>query len=415
MAEGPAAKTRNRLRVFKHPNYGPYLLAGTVVQIASGAQSAAIAYEVFRLTQDPQALAKVAGVLAIPMLLFTLPGGYLADRFNRLNVISLSYLGTSATSAMLAYAVWQGYPLSTVYALLFVDATFLSFGRASRQALLPTLVSRRLFTEAVTWRTSVGQISGIAGPALGGLLLTYGATTVFLTSAVLQLGGLLLLRLLKTRQTTVDETTEGPVKLLVEGARFLFRKKVILGAVTLDLFAVLLGGVTYIVPAFAEEILNVDEVKYGLLMAAPAAGAFLMAILLSLGPPIRHAGKTLLVSVALFGVATLVFAFSKSYWLSFAALLFTGVFDNVSVVIRHTLVQMLTPDHLRGRVSAVNSVFIGSSNEIGGVRAGATAGWFGIVPAAAIGAVGTLLVVGAVSVFSPRLRKFGDLASAGRK
>jgi MFS family permease len=236
----------------------------------------------------------------------------------------------------------------------------------------------------------------------------------YIASAVGEaLFALIFITRIPIRQTLAAPTTH-LVRNLLEGIRFIFNKRLILLTITLDLFAVLLGGAVYLLPIYADEILGVGELGYALLFGAPAAGSFLMAIYLAYAPPMQHAGRNLLLAVAGFGVATIVFGFSTSFYLSLAMLFLTGLFDNVSVVIRHTLVQMLTPDEMRGRVSAVNGVFIGASNELGGLESGLVARWVGPVASVVSGGIGTLIVVGSMALGSKRLRRLGTLEDASR-
>jgi MFS family permease len=282
----------------------------------------------------------------------------------------------------------------------------------SSASFLPSLVSRRLFPRAVAWSTGSFQLSSVAGPALGGALvaLAQHAAVVYALNTIAAITCLVLVSLIRKPQPA---PTREPMTLASLGAgfRFVFDSRIILGIITLDLFAVLLGGATALLPVYARDILQVGPAGLGFLQAALPAGSLVCALVIAHRPPMERAGRALLWSVAAFGVATMVFGWSKSYPLSLLALAICGAADNVSVVIRHTLVQLLTPDEKRGRVSAVNSLFIGTSNELGGFESGLVAHWFGPIIAVVSGGIGTLAVVLAVAWIWPEIRRYGRLDS----
>jgi len=390
------------------PAYRWYMAGSLAMLVGSRMQVVAILWEIYERTGDELSLGLVGGIQAIPMMGLALPAGYLADRFSRKKLIVFCLAGTGATS--LALAGWSAMagPNWLMYALLFVDATFLSLARPARQAVLPALVPRAVFTNAVSWRSSLFQVSSVIGPAIGGFVVGWWAPACYLASAGSEL--IFALIFVRIRMTQARADRLAPTRaMLLEGIRFIWHKRLILMAITLDMFAVLLGGAVYLLPVYARDILNVGETGFGFLNAAPAAGAFVMALFIAHAPPMKHAGRNLLLAVAGFGAATIVFGFSTNFYLSLATLFLTGLFDNVSVVIRHTLVQMLTPDEMRGRVSAVNGVFIGSSNQLGGLESGLVAKAFGPVFSVVSGGIGTLIVVGAIALGSKRLRRLGRL------
>jgi MFS family permease len=255
---------------------------------------------------------------------------------------------------------------------------------------------------------SLQHIGSVLGPALGGLVVALYVPGAYVISAI---GSLLFLLMLFRLEVRPVERTAEPrsLRTVLAGLRFVWRARMILTMITLDLFAVLLGGAVYLLPIYAEDILQVGATGFGWLQSAPAAGAFCMAILLAYLPPIKHAGRILLLAVAGFGVATIIFGLSTSFWLSLAMLFLTGAFDNISMVIRHTLTQLLTPDQMRGRVSAVGSIFVGASNELGGLESGLVAHWFSPVISVVSGGIGTILVVLGAALLSPKLRAFGAL------
>jgi MFS family permease len=386
------------------------------MSMGTAGQTLAIGWEFYDRTDDAWSLGLIGLVQAVPMLLLTLPAGYLADVFDRRRLMVLSMLGTSLTSLGLAAFSYAEGSIAWMYALLFLDSCFLRLGWPARSALLPLLVPRDVFENAVKWRTSLGQISQMVGPAIAGFVIAWSLPAAYVVSASSTLVFMVLLMTI-----AVPEREASPrgrmLAQIVEGLQFVWRQKLVLGAISLDLFAVLLGGAVYLLPIFARDIIDLSgvglspEQALGWLRAAPAAGALVMALILAHLPPLRHAGRTMLLAVAGFGAATVVFGFSQNLWLSLAMLFFTGVFDNISVVIRHTLVQLVTPDAKRGRVSAVNSVFISSSNELGGFESGAVAALFGPVVSVVSGGIGTLLIVAAWAGLFPGLRRIGSLGA----
>jgi hypothetical protein len=301
-----------------------------------------------------------------------------------------------------------------MYGWLLLIAIGRAFHQPAKASLLPLIIPREIFSNAVTWGMSGFQLSSVIGPALGGALIWLTGTPgiAYLLCAAGALFYVTTMFLLRDVQRQTRSTESVNLASLVAGFRFVWSNGVILAALALDLFAVLLGGATALLPVFAKDILNVGSVGFGFLEAAPAIGAILMAVLLAHRPPMRHAGFAMLSAVAGFGLAVIVFGLSRSFALSFAMLFITGALDNISVVIRHTLVQMLTPDAMRGRVSAVNSMFIGASNELGGFESGMVAYYFTPEASVISGGIGTLVVVAIVAIICPQLRKYGRLDKA---
>jgi len=385
-----------------------FMIGSVLAQIGAGAQSVAIGWEIYSRTNDAFALGMTGLVQAAPMMLFMLPAGYLADAFSRRALIVISMIGSAITSAGLAVASLNQAPVTAMYLLLFLNASVNVIARPARAAILPLLVPRKVFENAVSWRISLQQISSVAGPAVGGFLASAGAPLVYLVAAGTTLACVLFVVVLKVSQ---EERTESAPSLraLLVGARFAWQQRLLFTTMSLDLFAVLLGGAVYLLPIYARDILGVGEQGLGWLRAAPAFGSFVMAVLLAHQPPMRRAGRNLLLAVAGFGLVTVVFGFSTSFWLSFAMLFLTGLFDNVSMVVRTTLQQLLTPDDMRGRVSAVTSIFIGSSNELGGFESGLVARVFSPVVSVVSGGIGTLCVVAITALASPSLRRFGSM------
>jgi MFS family permease len=409
-------KSRLELRhdpyaAFRIPAYRVFVIGWFLAMVGTRIQSVAIGWEMYSRTGDALSLGLVGLAQALPTMLLALPAGYLADRFSRVKLNILSLAAMTLTSLSLAVLSYRAGSVNLMYLILFLDASAVMIGRPARSALIPQLVPREAFPNAVTWNTSLSQISGVLGPAIGGVVVAFSVPFAYVLAATSSLIFIVFLAIVPVR---VNKRPVGAATFteLVAGIRFVWNTRIILTMITLDLFAVLLGGAVYLLPIFAQDILMVGATGFGWLRAAPAVGAFCMALLLIYMPPMKHAGRVLLLNVAGFGVATIIFGFSQSFWLSFAMLFFTGAFDNVSMVIRGTLQQLLTPDHMRGRVSAVSSVFVGASNELGGLESGVVAHWFGPVFSVVSGGIGTLLVVWAASVMSPELRRFGALTDA---
>ncbi|MBK8026773.1 MAG: MFS transporter [Chloroflexi bacterium] len=390
-----------RLRDFRR-----LILGRLIAQLGEAMVSIGIGWELYQRTRDPLALGLVGLVQVIPVMLLSLPGGYAVDRFDRRKILLLSQAFLVLCSlALLVISTTQG-PLVVLYGVLALIGAARAFNNPAESAITPLTVPPEYFMNAVTWSTSVWQVSAILGPAIGGFLiaLTGGAAAVYIVNAA---AGLVLIGAVLTihiRQAESAPADESPFQALRGGVRFLRGAPIILGAISLDMFAVLFGGAVYLLPVFATDILHVDATGLGILRAAPSIGAITMAMFLARRAPFEHAGRTLLWAVAGFGVVTIIFGFSTSFWLSVAMLALSGALDNISVVVRHTLIITFTPDNMRGRVAAVNSVFIGASNELGGFESGVTAAFFGPVGAVVFGGIGTLITVGLIARLAPQLR-----------
>jgi MFS family permease len=379
-------------------------------------QTVAVGWQLYERTGSALALGLVGLVQALPVLVLALPAGQVADRFRRKDVVMVTQLVIALASVGLAVASYLNSPVAVMYGFLFLAGVGGAFSFPARWAFVPELVPVETFHNAVTWRSSGWQSAAVIGPALGGLAIAAWrtATPVYSIDAGvgLAVAGLLMTIGARPKPRGADALSLGSV---LAGVRFVWRSELILAAITLDMFAVLLGGATMLLPIFAKDILHVGPDGLGWLRAAPSIGALTMAMLIAHRPPMRRAGPALLSAVAGFGVATIVFGLSRSFWLSLAMLFLTGALDNISVVIRATLVQVLTPDAMRGRVSAVNSVFIGMSNELGGFESGLVARLFGPIVSVVAGGVGCLLVVVAVAGRWPslsRLRSLRDVTAA---
>jgi MFS family permease len=363
-------------------------------------------------------LAMVGLVRALPVMLLAIAGGQLADRFDRRKVMICSYsLGIVVSVCLMVVAYLQASD-PWIFVLLGLGAIGGALGNPSRQALLPGLVPVEILPNAIMWSMSVFQIASITGPLVGGAIMWLVGTERLTQGLIVAFSAVLLCRLTAIgnipfiRAASVDRSEQTiSWQSVVAGIRFVWRTKLILATITLDLFAVLFGGLVYLLPVYAEKILDVGGFGLGCLRAADGVGAICMSIFLAHQPPMKRAGVTLLWSVAGFGVYTIVFGFSDWFWLSLLAMFFIGAFDNISVVVRHTLVQMLTPDEMRGRVSAVNGVFISASNDLGGVESGLASWLFTPVISVVGGGIGAILVVLGVMKLWPQITKIGSLHS----
>ena len=399
----------------RYRDFRRFVAASVLSTVGTEMQGVAVGWELYERTGSALALGLVGLVQAVPVLLLALPAGQLADRVSRKGIVLATQVVLVAASLGLAAVSRARGPVGWMYACLALVGVAGAFAFPARWALLPQLVPEAAFNNAVTWRSSAWQIAAVAGPGLGGRVLAWGrgALPVYLADAALGVAVLTIVATLRDRPAPRAEGRSSWRSLLA-GVRFVWQTQLILATITLDMFAVLLGGAVTLLPIYAKDILRVGPDGLGWLRAAPSLGAVAMAVTLAHRRPLRRAGPTLLAAVAGFGAATIVFGLSRSYWLSLLMLFLTGALDNISVVIRATLVQVLTPDALRGRVSAVNSIFIGMSNELGGFESGVAARFLGAVAAVVAGGVGTILVVLGVAAAWPQVRRLGPLTDAAR-
>ena len=380
---------------FQYPGFRYFMTARFLITVSSEMQSVAIGWQVYNLTHRARDLGLVGLAQFLPGILLFLVAGQTADRLPRQRILQACYAAFSLNSLLLLGLTLHGlHSVWSVYAVLLLNGTIRAFNMPTGQAFLPQLVKEEHFSNAVAWSSSIFQAAVITGPLAGGLLYGLSGTPVpvYGGAAAVYLCGLALVSRVRVAVPQRPRGVASP-GVLLEGLRFIWREKLILGAISLDLFAVLLGGAAALLPIYAQEILHVGTVGLGVLRAAPGAGAILMALLVAHYPLTRRAGSTMLACVFSFGISTIVFGLSRNLALSLAALVLMGAFDMVSVIIRHTLIQLGTPDSMRGRVSSVNMVFIGASNEVGQFESGITAEWFGAVPAVVLGGIGTLVVV----------------------
>ena len=425
MALPPTAKpSRRGLESFASRDFRRYQLARVAVILGAEAQSVAVAWQVYSITHRALDLGYTGLALFLPGLLFLLPAGHVADRFDRRRIILVCYsLQVVCTAALLALTRMGLHRVLPIYAVLFLIGTGRAFSGPASSALIPHLVPEKHFVNAVTWGGAIFQFANTVGPALGGLLYTLpllrfipdtrleGAGIVYVFTLGTLGWFLVLVSSLAVRPGRMEHRAAS-VKVVLAGFRYVLGMPMLLGSFSLDLFVVLLGGAVALMPIFAQDILHTGPRGLGLLRAAPAVGALITSLLLARFPLRRKAGIRLFVCVAIFGAATVVFGVSRSIWLSLLALAFTGASDMTSVIIRGSLLQLATPPEMRGRVSAVNSLFVGASNELGEFESGLTAHWWGAVRATIFGGVGSLVVAGLWSVFFPGLRRADELTSA---
>ena len=397
------------------PNFRRFVASLMAMTVATQIQAVVVAWQIYELTHDPLSLGLIGLAEAVPFIGVALFAGHIADRINRLRISLLALVALLLCSlTLLAFTLSPGTITAArvwpIYLVIFVSGIARSFLQPARSALGAELVPRALYPNAVTWRSSTWQLAEVVGPAIGGLVYGFGsATAAYGADAAIM--GMAVFFLARMRHSPPEATPaeESFLESLATGIRFVRGQPVVLGALTLDLFSVLFGGAVALLPVFAAEILHVGPEGLGVLRAAPAVGAVLMSLALAHLPPFRRAGRALLLSVALFGLSIIGFGLSGHFLLSIALLAVSGMADTVSVVIRSTLLQVLTPDHLLGRVSSVNAIFIGSSNEIGAFESGTAARLIGTVPSVVFGGLATLVVVAATAAKVPQLRGLKEI------
>jgi MFS family permease len=395
---------RRTLEVLRHTAFVRYLSARLLATLAAQVQTVAVGWQMYELTRDPLDLGLIGLSQFLPFVVLVLPAGQIADRYDRKRIVMLCYATETLCALLLLFftlfAISDPWPVFGAMTLLGCAR---AFSMPSGQALLPNLVPPEQFSRAVALNSSVFQIAMISGPALGGIIYLAGPSVVYTCVAVLAaIATLLMLRVAAPRVADRPHEPAGLAALL-SGLRFVRSKSTVLGAISLDLFAVLLGGATALLPIYASDVLHVGPTGLGVLRTAPGIGASVCAMWLAIHPISRHVGRWMFGGVFVFGVATLVFGVSTSFWISLVALIALGAGDMVSVYVRHLLVQLETPDAIRGRVSAVSAVFIGASNELGDFESGLTAKWWGATRAVIVGGVATLVVTGLWARMFPAL------------
>lgn len=403
---------------FTHPGFVLFQIARFLIVAAVEMQAVAVGWQVYEITKRPLDLGLVGLAQFLPVIVLFPISGHASDRFPRRAVLSACYAGYGVCFALLLALAQRGlHSVNAIYVVLVVLGVVRSFNSTASRAILPHLVPEKHFPNAVAWNASIFQAATILGPSFGGILyaVSHGPSAVYAVALLTAIGATISSFLIrpevKARPRESSSSKSMTFKTVFAGLHFIWTRKLILGAISLDLFAVLLGGAVALLPVYAREILHTGPWGLGLLRTAPGVGAALMAILLAHRPLRGPSGITLLWAVGGFGIFTIVFGFSRSLTLSLIALLLAGASDMISVIIRATLTQLATPDEMRGRVTAVDMIFIGTSNEFGQFESGVTAQWFGTVPAVILGGVGTLVVIALWAWLFPELRHAGELHS----
>ncbi len=401
------------------PNFRRYIIALFTLTVGLQIQGTVVGWQIYDLTRDPLALGLVGLAEALPAISMSLFSGHVADTHDRRRITlwALALLVLCSIGLwLLAHDAPFGSPMAlrfrvnAIYLVIAVSGVARAFLQPARQALSAELVPREIFTNSVTWRSGSWQLAAVLGPALGGALYAVGGTTLgYAVDIALMVIAVVVMFAVRHRSPIREGRTDSIGRTLTGGLRFVFGEPLLLSALTLDLFSVLFGGAIALLPVFAADILHVGPGGLGILRAAPAVGAVLTSVLLTRWPPFARTGPNLLIAVSGFGVCMIGFGLSTTFWLSVALLAASGAFDVVSVVIRSVMLQARTPESLLGRVSAVNQIFIGSSNEIGAFESGLTAKWLGTVPSVIFGGMATLAVVAIVAWRVPKLRRLRQL------
>lgn len=399
---------------FCSPGFQRYWIGRLCAIFATQMQSVAVGWQIYELTQQPLDLGFVGLAQFLPALGLVFVTGHVTDRYDRRYVLAMC-IAVEAICALVFFGLTVTGHVSRgwIFAALALFGTARAFEFPASFALMPNLVPPSQFTKAAAWNSSTWQVGTIGGPALGGLFYAFGPSVVYGICAGLLLVGALLVSFIPFTRTATAERKVVTWASVTAGLHFIRQQPIVLGAISLDLFAVLLGGAVALLPIYAKDILSVGPWGLGLLRSAPAIGALAMALYFTQRPIRKRAGVTLLAAVGVFGLATIGFALSHTLWFSMAMLALLGAADMVSVVIRRVIIQLATPDDMRGRVGAVESVFIGASNELGEFESGVTAAWFGTIPAAALGGIGTIAIVLLWSWRFPQLRKVDAMEEVG--
>ena len=398
--------------VLRYRDFRTFLTFRFFTTLAFQMQSVIVGWQVYELTHDPLAIGMTGLAEAIPNILTALFAGHAADRYNRKRIIFLfTFLFLSGTTLLTLFSIpstgiMAAFGILPIYLVVMISGISRSFLYPSIISLMATLVPRPLYPNSSTWNTMVWHVGAITGPAIGGLIYGFfGVRMAYLTVLFFLFLAISLLGFVKYHPAVVANQEEDLLSRLSSGLKFVFRNQILLGAMTLDMFAVLFGGAVAMLPVFAAEILMTGPQGLGFLRAAPMIGAVIMSVIMAHRPPLAHAGRYLLAGVAGFGISIICFALSRNFYLSLFLLMLSGMFDNISVIIRTTVMQLITPDEMRGRVASVNSIFIGSSNEIGSFESGLAAKLLGLIPSVIFGGMMTLLIVGVTARKAPALRR----------
>jgi MFS family permease len=375
-------------------------------------QAVIVGWQIYEITKDPLSLGLIGLAEAIPSICVLLFAGHITDTSDRKKIVMYSIFLMSLCSILLliistdSVDIFNANKVTAMYSAIFLSGIGRGFSAPSFFAFVSQLVPRDVLPNAITWNTTTWQTGAVTGPAIGGLLYGFiGPTNSYITIVLFWIFSVALVGFIKKKPIPEYLSIQTLKERLTAGLKFVFERKIILGAMSLDLFAVLFGGAVALLPIFAAEILFVGPQGLGVLRAAPSIGAVTMALYMTRHPVTKNAGRNLIISVIGFGICIIIFGLSQNFFLSLFILALSGGFDSMSVVIRATIIQLMTPDNMKGRVSAVNSIFIGSSNEIGGFESGLAARLMGTVPSVVFGGMMTLLIVGFVALFSPALRK----------
>ena len=409
----PGKPSRAGRVAFTHPDFSLYQLARFFIVAGLEMQSVAVGWQIYEITKRPLDLGLVGLAQFTPGILLFLVSGHAADRFNRRKLLIACYTGFSICSGLLLFTALRGmHAIYPIYSVVVLIGIVRSFNGPVSRAMLPQIVPEEHFPNAVAWNGSVNQCGTILGPSIGGVIyaVSKGPSAVYTMAMLAAMCAIVCMVQIKLR-VKARPREQFTLKTVFAGLHYIRKRKIVLGSISLDLFAVLLGGAVALLPVYAREILKTGPWGLGLLRSSPAIGAATMAILIAHRPLRSRVGATMLWCEAGFGIFTILFGVSRSLILSMLALLFVGAMDMVSVVVRGTLVQLATPDEMRGRVNAVEMIFIGASNEVGQFESGLTAQWLGAVPAVVLGGIGTLIVTGLCAWSFPELRRVDQIPS----
>jgi MFS family permease len=403
------------LQILKHKEFRWFVFARFFLTLAIQMQMSTVSLQIYYEYSKEEIILGMIGLTeALPFIVTSFFSGHLADIISRRKILLVGctalFLGSlflfGFSNALFSWV--HSFGMYALFAVVFVFGIIRSFLAVSTHPFMSQIIPRELYTQSATWNSTAWHIGSVLGPVVAGVMYGYNhsfhANWCYGTTCVLFVCAIVCFALIKSKPIPVKTKEESFFESMTVGVKFVFKNKLVLSALSLDLFAVLFGGAVALIPAFTDKILHLGPEAYGFLRTAPAIGAVLMAFYLAANPPSKKAGISLLVGVGAFGLFTIFFAFCTNYWLAFLMLLFTGAFDNISVVIRHSILQLSTPDEMRGRVAAVNSIFIGSSNEIGAFESGVAAKLLGLIPSIAFGGVMTILVVLGVHKLNPDLK-----------
>lgn len=404
-------KKHDPFAVLKNKEFLLFLNTRFFMTMAMQMQGLIVGLQIYKHTKDALALGMIGLAEAIPFIVTSLFSGHIADTYSRKKIIVIATSFLLLSTFILFYfsahasTMLDLYGTAPIFFVIGLTGIIRGFISAALTPFMSQLLAREWYTSAATWNSSVWHTGAILGPPIAGFLCAISFDTAYATNLVFILLSIISLLLIQSRPVPAREKKETLRESLSAGIKFVFSNQLILGAISLDLFAVLFGGAVAMLPVYADKILHVGDIEFGFLRAIPAVGAVVTAVVLAYFPPTKKAGKNLFLCIGAFGVATILFGLSTNFYWALFFLFLTGAFDNVSVVIRHTVLQLSTPDHMRGRVSAVNSIFIGSSNEIGAFESGVAAKAMGLVPSVVFGGVMTVLIVAITAKLAPKLRK----------